>query len=75
MYVNTIGGSFFVKYNKHYVATGIVSVGDTDCDVDKYMLYTKLSDFVAWIRDAIEWVCQNKVVVSNNLLEINQMKA
>lgn len=47
------GGSFFVEHNGQWVATGIVSVGDSRCDVEKHMLYTRISDFTDWIKSVV----------------------
>lgn len=42
-----------MQYNDRVIATGIVSVGNSDCDANKYMLYTKLSEFTDWIKTTV----------------------
>ena len=53
------GGGFFVKARGLWTLRGIVSSGAfhsgyIGCDTNGYALYTKLTDFVDWIRKSVE---------------------
>lgn len=52
------GGGFFVDYKGFWTLKGIVSAGSFNnatltCDVDRFALYTKVSEFTGWVRQTV----------------------
>lgn len=58
--MQSTGGGFFVSIKNVWFINGIVSASfltsEKHCDVSKYALYTKLSDFKDWITEKVESV-------------------
>lgn len=52
------GGGFLVKFRGLWTLRGVVSAGtfksDGGCDVERFALYTKVTDFTAWIKAVVE---------------------
>lgn len=51
------GGGFFVKFRGVWTLKGMVSVSPFkstgECDVNRFALYTKVTDYADWIRTTI----------------------
>lgn len=50
-----LGGGFFVKVNSIWILKGIVSASlvdsDLNCVLEKPAIYTKVSDYIEWIKN------------------------
>jgi secreted trypsin-like serine protease len=54
----SLGGGFFVKIGSSWTLRGIVSVtllkDNTDCDINRFSVYTKVVEFYGWIKGITE---------------------